>query len=70
MNIWVEFWNTNDGDDNAHYHAQMKEHIKWIPPERSRIQRRYFATRQEAEVFAKSLMEQGYHTTINTDKGR
>jgi hypothetical protein len=48
----------------------MKEHIKWIPPERSMVQRRYFTTRQEAEVFASSLMEQGYHITINTDKGR
>jgi hypothetical protein len=48
----------------------MKEHIKWIPPDQSKIQRRYFATRQEAEVFATSLNEQGYQTTINTDKGR
>ena len=70
MNIWVEYWNTNNNDDNIHYHAQMKEHIKWIPPDQSKIQKRYFVSRQEAEGFASSLMEQGYHITINTDKGR
>ena len=47
--------------------AQIRENAKWNPPESDKIHKRFCQSREDANRFAKSLEEQGYHTSIKTD---
>ena len=68
MNIWVEYFKVEDTRKNTW--AQMKEQAKWNPPDPDKITKRFCQTREDAQRFAKSMTEQGYHATIKTDKGQ
>ena len=65
MNIWVEYFRFKDNRNNTH--AQMKEQAKWVQPDPKEINRRFCQSRKEAQRFAASMNEQGYHATIKTD---
>ena len=65
MNIWVEYFKFKDKRNNTH--AQMKEQAKWVQPDPKEINRRFCQSREEAQKFAASMNEQGYHATIKTD---
>ena len=65
MNIWVEYFRFKDNRNNTH--AQMKEQAKWVQPDPKEINRRFCQSREEAQRFAASMNEQGYHATIKTD---
>ena len=65
MNIWLEYFKYND--DRKNNHAQMKENAKWIPPDPKKITKRFCQSREEAQKYAKSLNDQGYHVQIKTD---
>ncbi len=65
MNIWVEYFVQPKSILNNH--AQMRENLKWDPPEPEHIMKRFCQSREEATTFANSLLTQGYHTTIKTD---
>ena len=65
MNIWIEYFRYDDNRGNTW--AQMKEQAKWIPPDPKTISRRFCQSREDAQRLAKSLNDQGYHTTIKTD---
>jgi len=68
MNIWVEYWKKeNNQKINTLYYAQMKEHIKWKPPDPKKIQIRYFSNIESAMDYCTSLNDQGYYTTIKQD---
>ena len=45
----------------------MKENAKWIPPDPKKITKRFCQSREEAQRYAKSLNDQGYHVQIKTD---
>ena len=66
MNIWVEYFKYYDNRKNTH--AQMKENAKWIEPDPKNVQKRFCQTMEDAQRFAKSMNDQGYHATIKTDK--
>ena len=65
MNIWVEYFVRVEPIKNNQ--AQMRENLKWDPPDSKDIQKRFCQSREEATTFANSLLERGYHTTIKTD---
>ena len=65
MNIWVEYFRFKDNRNNTH--AQMKEQAKWVQPDPKEINRRFCQSREDAQRFAASMNEQGYHATIKTD---
>ena len=65
MNIWVEYYKFTDKRNNNH--AQMKEKAKWVAPDPSIIQKRFFPDRETAAAFSKRMFEDGYMTTIKTD---
>ena len=65
MNIWVEYFRYEDTRKNTW--AQMRENVKWNPPEVDHIRKRFCQNREDANRFAKSMEEQGYHTSIKTD---
>ena len=65
MNIWVEWFRYEESRKNTW--AQIRENPKWNPPESDKILKRFCQSREDANRFAKSLEEQGYHTTIKTD---
>ncbi len=65
MNIWVEYWEYEDTRSNSH--AQMKEQAKWIPPKPEDIKKRFFPDYNSAQVFAKSMQEQGHQARIKKD---
>jgi len=65
MNIWVEYFIRVESIKNNQ--AQMRENLKWDPPESKEIQKRFCQTREEAVTFARSMEQKGYHTTIKTD---
>ena len=65
MNIWVEYFKFKDKRNNTH--AQMKEQAKWVQPDPKEINRRFCQSREDAQRFAASMNEQGYHATIKTD---
>ena len=46
----------------------MKENAKWIEPDPKNVQKRFCQTMEDAQRFAKSMNDQGYHATIKTDK--
>ena len=66
MNIWVEYWEKSK-KKSLNTHAQIRELDKWIEPEPEKIDRRYCQNIKEAQRFAKSLEERGYHTRIKQD---
>ena len=45
----------------------MKEQAKWIPPDPKKIIKRFCQNREEAQRYAKSLNDRGYHAQIKTD---
>ena len=65
MNIWIEFWKKEDNRKNTH--AQMRENAKWVEPDPKKIIKRFCQSREDANIYAKSLQEQGYHVTIKQD---
>ena len=67
MNIWIEYWEKEDNRKNTH--AQMRENVKWVDPDPKKIIKRFCQGREDANVYAKSLQEQGYHVTIKQDNG-
>ena len=67
MNIWIEYWEKEDNRKNTH--AQMRENVKWVDPDPKKIIKRYCQSREDANGYAKSLQEQGYHVTIKQDNG-
>ena len=48
-------------------HAQMKEQAKWVEPDPKDVHKRFCQNREDANQFAKSMQNQGYHATIKTD---
>ena len=67
MNIWIEYWKKEDNRKNTH--AQMRENVKWIDPDPKEIIKRFCQSREDANKYANSLQEQGYHVTIKQDNG-
>ena len=65
MNIWVEYFRYEDSRKNTW--AQMRENAKWNPPSEDKISKRFCQNKEDAVKYARSLEEQGYHTTIKTD---
>ena len=65
MNIWVEYFKFEDTRKNTH--AQIREQAKWIEPDPKDVHKRFCQNREEAQRFAKSMNDQGYHATIKTD---
>ncbi len=66
MNIWVEYYKFTD--DRKNNHAQMKENAKWVDPDPSIIQKRFFDYSKDAREFAKRLSDQGYMVAIKQDR--
>ena len=67
MNIWIEYWKKEDNRKNTH--AQMRENVKWVDPDPKEIIKRFCQSREDANKYANSLQEQGYHATIKQDNG-
>ena len=67
MNIWIEYWKKEE--DRKNTHAQMRENAKWVEPDPKKIIKRFCQSREDANRYAKSLQEQGYHVTIKQDNG-
>ena len=67
MNIWIEYWKKEDNRKNTH--AQMRENVKWVDPDPKEIIKRFCQSREDANKYANSLQEQGYHVTLNQDNG-
>ena len=65
MNIWVEYFIRVESIKNNQ--AQMRENLKWTPPDLKEIHKRFCQTREEAIRFAKAMEERGFHTVIKTD---
>ena len=65
MNIWIEYWKKEEKSKNTH--AQMRENVKWADPDPKEIIKRFCQSREEAQRYAKSLNDQGYHVQIKTD---
>ena len=67
MNIWIEYWKKEE--DRKNTHAQMRENVKWVEPDPKKIIKRFCQSREDANRYAKSLQEQGYHVIIKQDNG-
>ena len=67
MNIWIEYWKKEE--DRKNTHAQMRENVKWVDPDPKEIIKRFCQSREDANKYANSLQEQGYHATIKQDNG-
>ena len=67
MNIWIEYWKKEDNRKNTH--AKMRENVKWVDPDPKEIIKRFCQSREDANKYANSLQEQGYHVTIKQDNG-
>ncbi len=65
MNIWIEYFKFNDSRKNNH--AQMRENAHWVQPDPEKVIKRFCQSREDANKYAKSLNDQGYHVTIKTD---
>ena len=65
MNIWVEYWKKEEKSKNTH--AQIRELDKWIEPDPEKIVKRFCQNMKEAQRFAKSLEQRGYHIRIKQD---
>ena len=46
----------------------MKENAKWVDPDPSIIQRRFFDYHKDAREFAKRLGDEGYMVSIKQDR--
>ena len=66
MNIWVEFWQ-NPNKENNGSHAQMSENIHWSEPDPNIISRRFFSTITAATEFAKTIEKDGQMIRIKQD---
>ena len=66
MNIWVEYWK-KENIPTLNTHAQIRENLKWVPPDPDQIQKRFCQNREEAQRFANSMQEQGHYVSIKTD---
>ena len=64
MNIWVEYYKQKDSKNT---HAQMKEQLKWVPPNPEDVYKRFCQNREAAYTFAQRMFEKGYHAIIKTD---
>ena len=65
MNIWIEYWKKEEKSKNTH--AQIREHAKWVEPDPKDVHKRFCQSREDANRYAKSLEEQGYHVRIKED---
>ena len=65
MNIWVEYW-PSKSKENKNYFAQSQL-IKWSPPNKEDVRRRFWQDREQAQKLAESLQEQGYFVSIKQD---
>ena len=66
MNIWIEYWKKEEKSKNTH--AQIREQAKWVEPDPKDIQKRFCQSREDANRYAESLQEQGYHVRIKEDR--
>ena len=58
-----------DPESSKNNHAQMRENLKWNPPEPEHIRKRFCQSREDATTFANAMLQQGYNATIKTDGG-
>ena len=68
MNIWIEYWKKEEKSKNTH--AQIRENAKWIEPDPKDVHKRFCQSREDANRYAESLQEQGYHVRIKEDGSR
>ena len=66
MNIWIEYWKKSS-EPSKNTHAQMREQASWVPPDPETVNKRFCQSREDANKFANSLQEQGYHAVIKQD---
>jgi hypothetical protein len=66
MNIWVEYWEKSK-KISRNTHAQVRELDKWIEPDPKKINKRFCQNMEEAQCFAKAMVEQGNHIRIKQD---
>ena len=66
MNIWIEYWKKEEKSKNTH--AQIRENAKWIEPDPKDVHKRFCQSREDANRYAESLQEQGYHVRIKEDR--
>jgi len=68
MNIWIEYWKKEEKSKNTH--AQIRENAKWVEPDPKDVHKRFCQSREDANRYAESLQEQGYHVRIKEDGSR
>ena len=68
MNIWIEYWKKEEKSKNTH--AQIRENAKWVEPDPKDVHKRFCQSREDANRYAKSMEEQGYHVRIKEDGSR
>ena len=68
MNIWIEYWKKEEKSKNTH--AQIRENAKWVEPDPKDVHKRFCQSREDANRYAESLQEQGYHVRIKEDTSR
>ncbi len=66
MNIWIEYWKKEEKSKNTH--AQIRENAKWVEPDPKDVHKRFCQSREDANRYAESLQEQGYHVRIKEDR--
>ena len=66
MNIWIEYWKKEEKSKNTH--AQIREQAKWVEPDPKDVHKRFCQSREDANRYAESLQEQGYHVRIKEDR--
>ena len=66
MNIWIEYWKKEEKSKNTH--AQIRENAKWGEPDPKDVHKRFCQSREDANRYAESLQEQGYHVRIKEDR--
>ena len=66
MNIWIEYWKKEEKWKNTH--AQIRENAKWVEPDPKDVHKRFCQSREDANRYAESLQEQGYHVRIKEDR--
>ena len=68
MNIWIEYWEKSK-EPSKNTHAQIREQAHWVPPDPKTVRKRFCQGREDANRYANSLQEQGYHVIIKQDNG-
>ena len=66
MNIWIEYWKKEEKSKNTH--AQIRENAKWVEPDPKDVHKRFCQSREDANIYAESLQEQGYYVRIKEDR--